>query len=371
MLDSYISLVKYMLSIEKSLKEYLDYLEIEKNRSPKTRENYKRYLDRFITFSKVKNPSDITLEKVRQFRIWLARSPIRGETLSNGIRLKQITQTYYIIAIRNFLKYLIKNDYEVLSPDKIELPKIARRQIDIIEYADLERFLSAPAQNTLRGLRDRAILEMLFSTGLRISELCNLDRYINLDRGELTVRGKGEKLRVVFLSDRARAAIKNYLDKRSDTLEYLFVSLSKQTPSLDRALQRSPVFPSEQKTSVKTKNLVKQIFKESVVENGSARFSAGQTSPLKEPKVIGKITPRAVQRLVEFYRRKAGIAKKITPHQIRHQFATDLLINGADLRSVQELLGHSNISTTQIYTHLTNKELREVHKSFHAARRRK
>jgi site-specific recombinase XerD len=149
-----------------------------------------------------------------------------------------------------------------------------------------------------------------------------LDRYINLERGELTVRGKGEKLRVVFLSDRAKAALKNYLDKRGDALEYLFVSLSRQT------------------------------------------------TPLKEAKVIGKITPRAIQRLVEFYRRKAGITKRITPHQIRHQFATDLLVNGADLRSVQELLGHSNISTTQIYTHITNKELKEVHKSFHARRRR-
>ena len=301
-----------MTSIEKSLKDYLDYLEIEKNRSPKTRENYERYLKVFINHSKVKKAEDITSENIKEFRIALAR---------NNKNLKKITQTYYAIAIRNFLKYLLKNDYEVLSPDKIELPKIPRRQIDIIEYADLERFLSAPPQNTLRGLRDRAILEMLFSTGLRISELCNLDRYLNMNRGEITVRGKGEKLRVVFLSDRARAAIKNYLDKRSDALEYLFISLSKQT------------------------------------------------DPLKGAKVIGKITPRAVQRLVEFYRRKAGIVKKITPHQIRHQFATDLLVNGADLRSVQELLGHSNISTTQIYTHITNKELKEVHKSFHARRR--
>jgi len=302
-----------MFPIEKSLKDYLDYLEIEKNRSPKTRENYERYLRSFIRSENIKKPEDITVESVKAFRVKLAR----GEK-----NLKKLTQTYYAIAIRNFLKYLIKNDYEVMSPDKIELPKIAKRQIDIIEYADLERFLSSPAQNTLRGLRDRAILEMLFSTGLRISELCNLDRYINLDRGELTVRGKGEKLRVVFLSDRAKAAIKNYSDKRSDTLEHLFVSLSKQT------------------------------------------------SALKEPKVIGKITPRAVQRLVEFYRRKAGITKRITPHQIRHQFATDLLVNGADLRSVQELLGHSNISTTQIYTHITNKELKDIHRSFHARRRK-
>jgi site-specific recombinase XerD len=301
-----------MAQIEKLLKEYLDYLEIEKNRSPKTRENYERYLKAFICFSKIRDSKDITAEKVKEFRVYLAKSEKN---------LKKLTQTYYAIAIRNFLKYLIKNDYEVLSPDKIELPKIARRQIDIIEYNDLERFLSAPPQNTLRGLRDRAILETLFSTGLRISELCNLDRYINLNRGEITVRGKGEKLRVVFLSERARAALKNYLDKRTDTLEHLFISMSRQN------------------------------------------------SVLKEVRVIGKITPRAVQRLIDYYRRKAGITKHLTPHQLRHQFATDLLINGADLRSVQELLGHSNISTTQIYTHLTNKELREVHRSFHAKRR--
>lgn len=301
-----------MASIDKVLKEYLDYLEIEKNRSAKTRENYERYLRAFINYSKISDPEDITVDNIKEFRVHLARQE----------NMKKITQTYYAIAIRNFLKYLIKNDYGVVSPDKIELPKIPKRQIDIVEYDDLERFLSAPPQNTLRGLRDRAILELLFSTGLRISELCNLDRYLNLNRGELTVRGKGEKLRVVFLSDRAKAAIKNYLDKRSDALEYLFVSLSRQT------------------------------------------------SPLKEAKVIGKITPRAVQRLVEFYRRKAGITKRITPHQLRHQFATDLLINGADLRSVQEMLGHSNISTTQIYTHLTNKELKDVHKSFHARRRK-
>ncbi|MDE2001635.1 MAG: tyrosine-type recombinase/integrase [Patescibacteria group bacterium] len=302
-----------MNEIEQTLKDYLDYLEVEKNRSGKTRENYERYLRAFIRDAGVARIADITPEAIKRFRVALAR---------NEKHLKKNTQTYYAIAIRNFLKYLVKNDYDALSPDKIELPKIPRRQIDIIEYADLERFLSAPPQNTFRGLRDRAILEMLFSTGLRISELCNLDRYINLDRGEFTVRGKGEKLRVVFLSDRARAAIRNYLEKRSDALEYLFVSLSKQT------------------------------------------------SALKAPKVLGKITPRAVQRLVEFYRRKAGIAKRITPHQIRHQFATDLLVNGADLRSVQELLGHSNISTTQIYTHLTNKELKDIHRSFHARRRK-
>ncbi len=312
-----------MADIQKSLKDYLDYLEVEKNRSIKTRENYERYLKAFVNFSKIKNPEDITAEKVIQFRLHLARSK----------PLKRVTQAYYVIALRNFLKYLIKNDYEVLSPDKIELPKIPRRQIEIIEYGDLERFLNAPKTDNLRGLRDKAILELFFSTGLRISELCGLDRYLNFDRGEITIRGKGEKLRVVFVSDRAKEALKKYLDKRTDTDEAMFISLTKS----------------------------------------SRPVSTGRGSPAlgaAKPKVLGRIIPRAVQRLVEFYRRKAGITKKITPHQIRHQFATDLLINGADLRAVQELLGHSNIATTQVYTHITNKELREVHKSFHARRRK-
>jgi len=200
----------------------------------------------------------------------------------------------------------------------VELPQIPERQIKIVEYDDVERLLNAPQGGSLKSLRDRAILETLFSTGMRVSELCSLDRFINLSRGEITIRGKGEKLRVVFLSDRARAAIKNYLDKRQDADEPLFISIS----------------------------------------HG------------KDPKILGRINPRTVQRLVNKYARAAGITGKVTPHQLRHQFATDLLLNGADLRSVQELLGHSNISTTQIYTHVTNRELKEVHKSFHGRRLR-
>jgi len=296
--------------MQKTLTQYLDYLELEKNRSIKTRENYERYLKAFIAFAKIQKPEDITLDKVMQFRLHLARENKEGK------ELKRITQSYYIIALRNLLKFLTKRDYAVLSPDKIELPKIARRQIEIIEYSELERLLNAPNLNTFRGLRDKAILETLFSTGLRVSELCNLDRYINLDRGELAVRGKGEKIRVVFISDDAKKAIKNYLDKRSDALDKLFISLTKSN------------------------------------------------------KPVGKITSRAVQRLIDYYRRKSGITKNITPHQIRHQFATDLLMNGADLRSVQELLGHSNISTTQVYTHITNKQLKDVHGAFHGKRRK-
>lgn len=297
------------------LENYLNYLEIEKNRSPKTRDNYEHYLTAFLNFAGIKTEKDITLDKVRDFRLRLARQKTK-----RGGDYKKTTQSYYIIALRNFLKYLAKNDYKVLSPDKIELPKIPDRQISIIEYRDLERLLESPKGSDLRALRDKAILETLFSTGLRISELCALNRHFDIDRGEITVRGKGGKLRVVFLSFGAKQAIKNYLAKRSDAEEALFVSLTKSTVG-------------------------------------------------KRPKVIDRIIPRAIQRLIDFYGRKAGISEKIHPHTLRHLFATDLLTGGADLRSVQELLGHANVSTTQIYTHLTNKELREVHRAFHGRRR--
>ena len=301
------------MDIMKLLKEYLDYLEIEKNRSPKTRENYECYLERFIRQQNVKTEQDITLDAVKNFRLALARTES-----AHGEPLKKSTQMYYVIAIRNFLKYCAKHDYEVLSAEKIELPKMQMRQIEVIDYAELERLLDAPEGDDLKTMRDRAILETLFSTGLRIAELCKLDRYIDLDRGEITVRGKGEKLRIVFLGEKAKHAIKNYLNMRGDTETALFVSISKE----------------------------------------------------KKPKIIGRILPRTVERLVHYYGRKAGIVgKRLTPHTLRHLFATDLLQNGADLRSVQELLGHSNITTTQIYTHLTNKELREVHRSFHGKRR--
>lgn len=290
--------------IEKLLQEYFDYLEIEKNRSLKTRENYNHYLKRFIDTTKITSPEDITEEKVRAFRVALARGEI-----------KKITQSYYVIALRSFLKYLAKRDIPTLAAEKIELPKIARRQIEVVEYKDLERMLKPEGKGDLRELRDLAILETFFSTGLRVSELCSLDRYLDLERGEFTIRGKGEKLRVVFLSDNARRVIKAYLDKRPDADPAMFVSLTK---------------------------------------NG---------------KVLGRITSRAVERLVEMRARKAGIARRIHPHELRHSFATDLLLNGADLRAVQEMLGHASITTTQIYTHLTNKELREIHKSFHGKKR--
>ena len=306
-------IILYMTQVESLLEDYLNYLEVQKNYSPKTRENYERYLKSFIKSEKIKSVGGITLNVVNNFRLTLARQKNPA-----GDYLKKSTQSYYIIAIRNFLKHLIKKDFHTLSPEKVELPKMGARQIDIIQYGDLERLLKGPTKkNGLKSLRDKAILEVLFSTGLRISELCSLDRYIDIERGEIPIRGKGNKLRVVFLSEGAKKSIKNYLEKRGDADPSLFISLNKA----------------------------------------------------KIPKVIGRITPRAVQRLVNFWSRKSGLGKRITPHQLRHQFATDLLMNGADLRSVQELLGHANVATTQVYTHITNQGLQEVHKSFHGRRR--
>lgn len=313
-LTLFLSVAKYLIimvmtEVQKHLKDYLDYLEIEKNRSIKTRENYKRYLESFLNWTKISSAGEITEDRVRQFRIFLARRNI-----------KKVTQNYYVIALRNFLKYLIKRKVNVIAPDQIELPKIPRRQIEIPESGDLERLLKTPEGASVKSLRDRAILETFFSTGLRLSELCALNRHINLDRGEVSIRGKGDKLRLVFLSPTSKQAIKDYLAKRDDAEEAMFVSY-------------------------------------------------GGNPKAKNKKVLGRITPRAIERLVARYARQAGIQGKVTPHTLRHMFATDLLINGADLRSVQEMLGHSNISTTQVYTHLTNKELKEIHRSFHGRRR--
>ncbi|HOM33034.1 MAG TPA: tyrosine-type recombinase/integrase [Candidatus Paceibacterota bacterium] len=302
-------------------KQYLEYLEIEKNRSTKTIENYNRYLTKFIDFLEKKlnkNKEQLTLddinqETVRAFRIYLNRLEIDNKNL------KKITQNYYIISLRGFLKYLSKIGIECLSSEQIELAKVSRNEINVISFEELERLLDAPETNSIKGLRDRAIFEVLFATGLRISELCRLNRdSINLERGEFSVKGKGGKIRVVFLSDSAKIALKKYLDKRTDLEEPLFVSFKK--------------------------------------------------SKKLEPR--GRLTSRTVERLINYYAKKAGIVKKVTPHTLRHLFATDLLQNGADLRSVQMLLGHSNISTTQVYTHLTDKELKEIYQAFHGRRRK-
>jgi site-specific recombinase XerD len=297
----------------KTLKtEFLEYLEIEKGRSVKTVENYDRYLSRYLAFSKATSPSKITEQSVREFRIHLNRQAGTSGTM------KHKTQNYYMISLRAFLKFLRKREIESLNPERIELAKIGSRDLDLISGQELDRLMQGPKGDSLASLRDRAILELFFSTGLRVSELCSLNRDIDLSRDEYSIRGKGEKIRVVFLSPQAKAAIKKYLDKRGDIDEALFIQMGK--------------------ASKNAKDL--------------------------------RLTPRSIERLVKKYATKAGITRKVTPHVLRHSFATDLLENGADLRSVQALLGHANIATTQVYTHITDKHLREVHKRFHGQRRK-
>jgi len=303
---------------------FLEYTEIEKGRSVKTIENYDHYLTRFINFSKLKRPEDITYETVREYRLWLNRQVAREA--KRGVAsetLKKRTQNYYLIALRAFLKYCAKQSVRVMPPEQIELAKVSERQIDLISSKDLERLLASPDGEDLQSLRDRAILELLFSTGLRVSELCGLPRDLDLSRDEFSVRGKGEKVRVVFLSETAKDVLKKYLHKRTDVDDALFVRIGR----------------------------------------------GGEKSTSKETGSLG-LTSRSVERLVKHYAIKAGISKKVTPHVIRHSFATDLLGNGADLRSVQALLGHANISTTQIYTHVTDSKLKEIHKQFHGKQRK-
>jgi len=297
--------------------QYLEYLEIEKNRSVKTLENYGRYLNRFFAFANVSNPGQIDDELVRQYRLQLNRLQD-----TKGNNLKKVTQNYHIIALRNFLKYLAKRDIKSLPAEKIELGKQEQREITFLEPDELDRLLNSPDGNGLDALRDRALLITLFSTGMRVSELCSLDRdKIDINRGEVTIRGKGGKLRLVFLSDDAKNALHNYLDKRSDVDEALFTRIPRGVISTDKG--------------------------------GSDSSSL-------------RLTPRSIQRIVEKHAIKAGIVgKNISPHSLRHSMATDLLRNGADIRSVQEMLGHASVTTTQIYTHVTDKQLREVHQRFH------
>lgn len=301
--------------------QFLEYIEIEKGRSVKTVENYDRYLMRFLNFAKVTKPGDITETMVREFRINLNRSAGTAGTM------KKSTQNYHLIALRAFLKFMRKRDIDSLNPERIELAKTAMRDLDLITSDELDRLMKGPKGDSLSALRDKAILELFFSTGLRVSELCSLNQDLDLTRDEFSIRGKGEKVRVVFLSDDAKRSIAEYLKKRGDMSDALFVSYS-------------PAF---------------------------AKASSGKKG--NSAQGLPRITPRSVERLVKQYAIKAGITRKVTPHIIRHSFATDLLENGADLRSVQALLGHANIATTQVYTHVTDKHLREVHKAFHAKRR--
>ncbi|MDE2188141.1 MAG: tyrosine-type recombinase/integrase [Patescibacteria group bacterium] len=303
-------------NISELKQQFLEYIEIEKGRSVKTVENYDRYLARFIEHTKIKKAEDITPEMMREYRLWLNRQSVHRRTGPENIKKK--TQNYYLIALRAFLKFLAKNNISTLSPENIELAKVGERHLDLISHDELQRLLAAPNGDDLKSLRDKAVLELLFSTGLRVAELASLTRDIDFDAESFPVRGKGEKIRVVFISDEARKAVKRYLAKRTDVDDALFIRV------------------------------------------GHAKSS-------NEDLILNK---RSIERIVKDCAIKAGISKKVTPHVIRHCFATDLLSNGADLRSVQMFLGHSNISTTQIYTHVTDRQLHDVYKKFHGKGRK-
>jgi site-specific recombinase XerD len=295
-------------------RQFLEYIEIEKGRSLKTVENYDHYLSRFALDMNIKSVGDISEDILREFRLKLNRAPgvkVRGQSAGT---MKKNTQNYYMIALRSFLKFCKKRNISATSPDVIELAKTGARHLDLISTDELSRLLKAPDTATLKGLRDKALIELFFSTGLRLSELCSLNRDLDLSKDEFSIRGKGEKVRVVFLSEDAKEAIKSYLKSRKDMDEPMFVD---------------------------------------VAINGVSRADR-------------RLTPRSIERIVKHYAIKAGISKKVTPHVLRHSFATDLLSNGADIRSVQMMLGHANIATTQVYTHVTDKQLRDVHKRFHS-----
>ncbi len=309
-----------MSPLERAIIDFLEYLEVDRGLAKMTLRNYGFFLRRFASFARergVNKPETISKLLVHQFRLHLNRLPSRGAD-----NIKKNTQNYHLIALRTFLKYLIKNDVKTLEPDKIELAKQMPRQVEFLEGSDLEKILEAPLQEKIeskQGLRDKALLETLFSTGLRVSELAKLKiDDISLSKPEFTVRGKGSKVRLVFLSETARHWIKKYLDSRHDTNPHLFV--------------------------------------------GQSKINEGSDKPL---------TSRSIERLVGRYARLAGIMKKVTPHTLRHSYATDLLLNGADIRSVQAMLGHSSITTTQVYTHITDNQLRDVYQAFHGRQRRK
>lgn len=298
--------------LPKKIEEFLDYLRVEKGSSPLTLRNYRHYLNRFTSWLQKSSGDEITLEIIKNYRLYLSKFQDPKEHL-----LGKRTQSYHIIALRSFLKWLIKNDYQVLSPEKIDLPKIEDRQIKFLNGEQVERLLNAPSLSSIQGKRDKAILEVLFSTGLRVSELVALNRdKIDLDRREFGVIGKGGRARVVFLSNRAADWIKIYLKARTDKYKPLFI-----------------------------------------------RHKGNMDLTLPDEKL--RLTARSVQRLVKKYVAKIKLPVAASPHTLRHSFATDLLIAGADMRSVQEMLGHKNISTTQIYTHVTNKQMKDVHEAFH------
>lgn len=302
-------MVRYMSD---SLIEFLEYLEIEQNRSQKTITNYHHYLMRLIEFAGDIDLPKLTTETVRKWRLWLNRLPD-----NHGEPLSAITQNYHLIALRGFLKFCSKRGWETLAPEKVELARVKRKQVTFLSREELEALFAQPDTATKIGLRDRTILELLFSGGLRVSELVGLDTaHASTKRREFTVRGKGQKDRPIFMSEATAGWIEEYLAKRTDSSPALFIRYGGQ---------------KEQDTS-------------------------GDYL---------RLTPRSIQRIIAHYAKLAGITKKVSPHTLRHSFATDLLMNGADIRSVQTMLGHSDISTTQIYTHVTDPHLKEVHRKFH------
>ncbi len=365
MLDNYADVVQYKyagpnMNLQSLIKDFLEYLEIERNVSQLTIRNYAHYLERFLEFlsdapplsprvKPVKTPvrsetesrqagkseeialiaqdelayanalksvttAKITAESIRQYRLYLSRF-----TDDHGLSLKRVTQNYHLIAVRSFLKYALKRDIPVVAPEKIDLPKAESRSIKFLEREQVDRLLNMPQISTPDGTRDKAILETLFSTGLRVSELCKLNRdQINFDRKEFGVIGKGRRARVVFLSDESVMWLERYLKNRDDDAPALFIRYAGKKPDEGQNVNESM-----------------------------------------------RLTARSVQRLVEKYCKKARLPIKITPHGLRHSFATDLLHGGADLRAIQEMLGHKNVATTQIYTHITNPQLKEIHHKFH------
>lgn len=299
--------------ISELLLDYVEHLEVSQGRSSHTARNYSLYLERFIEFTNDIEADKITSEIIRKYRLWLNRYKN-----FSGDELATITQNYHLIALRGFLNYLSKRDIKSLSPEKIELPKISRRQVTFLHYDEIERLIGAIDISTEAGLRDRAIVELLFSSGLRVSELINLNKdHINTDRHEFVVRGKGQKDRPVFISDSASEHVSNYVNARTDNLPPLFLSYSHNCES-----------------------------------DNSGNYR--------------RLTARSVQRIINKYTKLAGITKHVSPHTMRHSFATDLLMNGADIRSVQTMLGHSSIATTQVYTHVTDEHLREIYEKFHS-----
>jgi site-specific recombinase XerD len=309
------------MAMDLSIAEFLEYLEIQKGCSPLTIQRYRHYLKRFHDWLTENSPTtkleDINLEIIRRYRLYLAH--LRAH---NGVPLKRVTQSYHVVALRAFLRYLlVQRNIPTLSPDKIELPKQSSRSIAFLNPEQIERLLNSPQISNIIGLRDKAILETLFSTGLRVSELVNLNRdQVDSERKEFGVKGKGNKLRVVFLSDTAAQWIERYLRSRQDNFKPMFIRHS------------------------------------------------GKVNAQKSGEKM-RLTARSIQRIVARYAKRAGLPIEATPHTLRHSFATDLLISGADIRSVQEMLGHESIRTTQVYTHVTNRHLKEVHKAFHSRNR--